>query len=79
MKKTLRYGFKALNLAWQANGFYSILAIFSSLYESTLFPLIQVLLLSKLLDLLVQVKNLTFSDISWLIVVYVLASLVKFI
>ncbi|MCL4417198.1 MAG: ABC transporter ATP-binding protein/permease [Patescibacteria group bacterium] len=77
MRKTLSYGFKALNLAWQANGFYSILAIFSNLYESTLYPLIQVLLLAKLLDLLGQVKNLTFLDIGWIVTIYLLASLVK--
>lgn len=77
MRKSLNYGFKALNLAWQANGFYALLAVFSQLYESTLYPLIQVILLSKFLDLLGQGENLTFSDIGWMIIVYLLASLVN--
>lgn len=77
MKKTLGYGFKALVLSWKANGIYSILAIISSLYDSTFYPLIQVFLLSKFLDLLSQDKNLTFSNISWIIAFYLLASLLK--
>lgn len=77
MRKTLGYGFKALVLSWKANGIYSILAIISNLYDSTFYPLIQVFLLSKFLDLLSQGRNLTFSDISWLIAFYLLASLLK--
>ncbi len=79
MLKTLKYGFKALNIAWQANGFYAIFVLFCNLYESTIFPLIQVLLLAKLLDLLGQVKNLNFSNLGWIISVYLLASFIKLI
>ncbi|KKQ74804.1 MAG: hypothetical protein US96_C0025G0013, partial [Candidatus Woesebacteria bacterium GW2011_GWB1_38_5b] len=77
MRKSLSYGFKALNLAWKANGFYAVLAILSKLYDSTIYPLIQVLLLSILLDLLAQDKSLTLFNLGWIIVIYLLASLVK--
>jgi len=77
VRKSLSYGFKALNLAWKANGFYAVLAILSKLYDSTIYPLIQVLLLSILLDLLAQDKSLTLFNLGWIIVIYLLASLVK--
>lgn len=77
MRKTLGYGIKALQLAWQANGFYALLAILSKLYDSTLYPFIQIFLLSKFLDLLGQSKTLTFSNISWIIGFYLLASVLK--
>jgi len=77
MKKTLRYGFKALEMAWHANGINAIIALVSNLYDSTVYPLIQVLLLSIFLDLLTQQENLTFIDISWIIAVFLIASILK--
>lgn len=77
MRKTLSYGVKSLNLAWKANGFYAILAIISTLYDSTLYPFIQVFLLAKFLDLLGYGKGLTFTDIVWIVSIYLIASFLK--
>jgi len=67
MRKTLGYGFKILSYSWQANGFSAILAIISRVYSSTIYPLIQIFLLAKVLDLLGQFKNLNFSNVIWII------------
>lgn len=77
MRKSVGYGVKALKLAWQANGIYSILAIVGKLYDSTLYPFIQVFLLAKALDLFTQTQTTNFSSFSWIIVVYLLASFIK--
>lgn len=79
MRKTLTYGFKALQLAWHANGMNAIVMLVSNLYESTIYPFIQILLLSMFLDLLTQLKTLTFTDIGWIVVFYLLASFLKLI
>lgn len=77
MRKTLKYGFKALEMAWHANGINAVIALVSTLYDSTIYPLIQVVLLSIFLDLLTQQKNLTFADISWIVIVFVITSILK--
>lgn len=77
MLKTLNYGFKSLVIAWHANGIYAIIALISNLYENTLYTLIQVLLLSKFLDLLTQGQIHTFADISWIVISYIFATLLK--
>ncbi len=77
MIKTLKYGFLALKIAWAANGVNSLISILSKLYDSTLFPFVQVLLLSKLLDLLLLSRQLTFYDLRWMIIIYLAASVVK--
>jgi len=77
MIKTLKYGFLALKITWAANGFNAVVSIISKLYDSTLFPFIQVFLLSKLLDLLTQNHSLALGGLTWMIVVYLTASVVK--
>lgn len=77
MQKTLSYGLKSFLIAWHANGIYAVIALISNLYDSTFYPLIQVLLLSKFLDLLTQAQNLTFADIGWIVGAFLIASLVK--
>ena len=77
MKKTLNYGFRSFQIAWRANGFYAPLAIFSKLYDSTLYPLIQVFLLAKLLDLLQGLTTLPQTNILWIVVLYILATILK--
>jgi len=67
----------ALKIAWAANGFYSIFSIFSKVYDSTIFPFIQVFLLSRLLDLLASGQHPTFSSLSWMIAFYLGASVVR--
>jgi len=77
MKKSLDYGVKALKLVWQANGIYSVLAIAGKLYDSTLYPFIQIFLLAKVLDLSTQIQTISFYNVSWIIVVHIFASFIK--
>lgn len=77
MKKTLGYGLKVFQIYYRANGPWAILDIVERFYDATFYPLIQIYLLSKLLDMLATGKQLTFSDISWMIIAYIIASLVK--
>jgi len=77
VKKTLSYGARVFSIAWQANGFYALLSLLSKLYDSTLYPLTQVILLATLLDLFQEQKMLTFNDLSWIILVYLTATLLK--
>jgi len=77
--KDLKYGFESLKLSWQANGISSLILLFSTIYQSTVFPFIQVLLLASLLDSLAKFSNLTLSEIAWVIAVYLLASVLKLV
>ena len=77
MKKTLGYGFKVFQIYYKANGLWAILDIIERFYDTTFYPLIQIYLLSKLLDLLATGRQLSFSDISWMVVAYLAASLLK--
>jgi ATP-binding cassette, subfamily B, bacterial len=77
MLKILTYGWEILKIDWKANGLLSIMAIFSNIYENTLYPFIQVFLLAQVLDLVQHNNNLQFSDFHLIIVAFVLASLVK--
>lgn len=77
MRKTLHYGLKALQYAWRANGFAVILDLFSNSYDSTIYPLIQVYLLSIVIDKYTNSHFTHFSDLAWIIVAYLVASFVK--
>jgi len=77
MKKSLSYGFKAIRLVWEANGIYSLVMIFGKIYESTLYPFIQVFLLAQVLDLLPKIKDLQTSSFIWIILTYLIASFIK--
>lgn len=77
MRKTLSYGFKVFQIYHKANGAWALLEIIERFYDTTFYPLIQVYLLARLLDLLATVKHLSFSDISWMITAYLTASVIK--
>jgi ATP-binding cassette, subfamily B, bacterial len=79
MQKTLIYGLKALKFSWKANGFYSILDLASKIYESTLYPFIQVLLLAQLLDLFTQPHQTINTKLFWIIMSYLIASGLKLV
>lgn len=79
MRKTLRYGFKVFQIYYKANGAWAILDVIENFYGSTAYPLLQVYLLAKLLDLLAIGKPLSFTDISWMIIAYLVASVIKVI
>jgi len=76
VKKTLSYGIRAFGVAWEANGWYAILEIASKLYDSTVYPLVQVFLLAKLLDLM-GAGGVRFGNIGWIALVYLAATVVK--
>lgn len=63
-------------MAWEANGWYAILEIASKLYDSTVYPLVQVFLLAKLLDLM-GAGGVRFGNIGWIALVYLAATVVK--
>lgn len=77
MKKTLGYGLKVFQIYYKANGFWAILDIIERFYDATFYPLVQMYLLSRLLDMLAIGKQLAFTDISWMIIAYIVASLIK--
>lgn len=77
MFKTLKYGFTVINFYYKANGIWAVLDILDRFYESTFYPLIQIYLLARLLDLLASGKQLSFSNISWMIAIYLAASIFK--
>jgi ABC-type multidrug transport system fused ATPase/permease subunit len=75
MKKTLKYCLKILQLSWGANEFYSVFSIVGTIYQSTLYPLILVLALSRLLDLLGSGRPVTSIDLTVIIGSYIFSSL----
>lgn len=79
MKKTLSYGLKSLLIAWEANGIFSVIEIISKVYDSTLYPFAQIFLLARFLDLVSLKVKIGFNDVSWIILAYILASILKFI
>lgn len=77
MRKTFHYGWKALLLAYRANGIYAPLTVVSKVYESTLYPFIQIVLLAKALDFIGKYHSLAFSRFIFLILSYLSASVLK--
>src|ERR1035437_3416424 len=79
MFKTFKSGWLVFKLSYEANGFYTIFSLISKLYESTLYPFIQVFLLARLLDILGRNHFLTISDLTYLIIAFIIASLIKIV
>lgn len=77
MRKTLGFGLRSLQFAWRANGFASVLEIISKIYDNTIYPFIQVYLLAKALDIFTAVDQPQISKITWIIIVYIFASIIK--
>lgn len=77
MLKTLKYGLKVFQIHFKANGFWAIIDILQRVYDSTFYPLIQVYLLARLLDLLATGRQLAFTDIFWMIIIYLAAYIFK--
>ncbi len=77
MLKTLKYGLLVLGIYYKANGKYALFDIASRLYTTTFYPLIQVYLLSVVLDLLASGKPLSFAAIDWVIYLWIAANLFK--
>jgi ABC-type multidrug transport system fused ATPase/permease subunit len=77
MKKTLKYAVQAIRFYYEANGFPALFIIFNKVYEYSLYPLIQVLLLANILDYLGSHKTFTPERLVAIGVIYLIASLMK--
>ncbi len=79
MLKTLKYGWVVFKYSWEANGVWAFVSVLSNIYKNTLYPLIQILLLSRVLDIFSKHNVLSINDFSWIIAVYIVASLINII
>lgn len=75
--KNLSYGWESLKITIQANGLAALLLVLSKIYESTLFPFLQVFLLARLLDILGEAGAITLPQISWIIGTYLAGAIAK--
>src|SRR5581483_7490977 len=67
-----------MQFAWQAYGWYTGLSIFSSVYSNTLYPLIQMVLLARVIDLLTHGNSVNISNFLWIGLAYAVASLLNY-
>jgi ATP-binding cassette subfamily B protein len=79
MIKTIKYCLIVFKYSWEATGVYAFLSIFSWVYESTFYPLIQVILLAKFIDFLQKFSDISFTQILPLAIFYILATLLRLI
>ena len=79
MIKNLKYGWESLKLSWHANGFSSLIIIFSSVYQNTLFPFVQVFLLARLLDILGETGDITLLQTFWIVGLYLMGAVANLI
>jgi len=77
MNKIFLYGWEILKISWKANGFLSILSIFSAIYQNTLFPFFQVFLLAQVLDLVQNQRELSLSILIPLVCAYIIFSVIN--
>ncbi len=77
MRKTLKYCWIVFTYSWEANGVWAFIVLFSDVYKNTLYPLIQVFLLSKLLDIFAQKHTILFAHFIWIIESYIIATLIN--
>ena len=75
----IRFGIKAFGLTYKATGVSSLISLLNKIYLGTLYPFFQVFLLAKFLDMLSENQSLTFSDIQWLVVAYLVATVFKIV
>ena len=66
-------------MSWAANRFFAVLSVVGTIYQGTLYPFILVLILSKLLDLLGSRQLLLISDLTGLVISFVVSTLVLMI
>lgn len=75
MKKTLQYCWKILQISWGANKHYAVFSLLGTIYQSTIHPFVLMLILSRILDLLGKRQILTLTDLTGLIIIFVLSSI----
>ncbi len=80
MKKNLYYTWKVFQLSWRAYGVYVVVSIFSGVYSNTLYPLIQLILLARVIDLLTHLSSIFAiqSSFIWIGSAYAVASLLNY-
>ncbi len=79
MFNTLHFAWETLKTSYAANGKFALLSIATKIYQNTFFPFIQIFLLSQVLSLIQQNKQLQFSDITMLAIIYVVATLINIV
>jgi len=79
MLKTLRYGWIVFTYSWEANGIWALVTVLSNVYENTLYPLIQILLLARLLDIFSKHKVHSINDFFGIIAIYIIATLINIV
>ena len=79
MLKTLRYGWIVFKYSWEANGIWALITVLSNVYENTLYPLIEILLLARLLDIFSKHKVQSINDFFWIIAIYIIATLINIV
>ena len=79
MLKTLRYGWIVFKYSWEANGIWALVTVLSNVYENTLYPLIQILLLARLLDIFSKHKVHSINDFFGIIAIYIVATLINIV
>ena len=77
MKKTINHSLRVFSISWQANKLYLPLSIVSNVYKETLYPLLMVVLLARVIDKLEIAQTLIIADFSFTIIIFVLASILK--
>jgi ATP-binding cassette subfamily B protein len=77
MKQTFYYALKSVYYSWKANGISVFVAMFGILYDDTFYPLIQIFLLAKLIDLFAKNNYISPPVLFSIIIYYLLATLLK--
>ncbi len=80
MKRNIHITWNVIKICWHANGVYVLILFFTDAYTSTLFPLIQFLLLAKVIDLLTHAlqTHLQITDFVWIGLAYAFASALNY-
>lgn len=79
MGKTWLYGWEVFKISWKANGIFAVVTLLSKVYESTLYPLIQIILIARVLDLLQQNKVKGIQDLLNIAIFFLIASILKIV
>lgn len=77
MLKTFKHGFFVLGIYFKANRWWAFFDILDRCYTFSFYPLIQVLLVTHLVDLLSSGRHVTFSNVSWMAEIYIVATLLQ--
>lgn len=77
MSKTLVYSWKVLKLAWKANGKLTFLIILASIFQSTIFPFVQVFTLAQILNLLQNNQPLSLSILAPYVTIFVIFAILN--